>query len=269
MMNLMYCGNDKVFDGILISLLSIRKHTEEPITAYILTMDLTDVKNTYTYFTEEHASYLQDMLQEKNRLSRVIVLDIGPKFRNEMMASDNLKTSYTPYTLARLYASEFDNIPDRILYLDTDTVAKADIATIFDIDISEYEMAGVSDYLGRWFIDLKYMNAGVLYLNMNKIRETKIFEKAREMCRTKKMWFPDQTSLNKLIKKKCFLPMKFNEQRKVRKDTVIRHFCKSIRWLPFYHTVNVKPWDCERMHTVYKEHSFDDILEEYLTRISK
>lgn len=41
MINLMLCGNDKVFDGMLLTLLSIRKHTQEELNVYILTMNLT------------------------------------------------------------------------------------------------------------------------------------------------------------------------------------------------------------------------------------
>lgn len=55
----------------------------------------------------------------------------------------------------------------------------------------------------------------------------------------------------------------------MRKDTVIRHFSKSIRWLPFYHTVNVKPWEIDRLHTIYHTYEFDDVLAEYQTKMQE
>lgn len=127
-------------------------------------------------------------------------------------------------------------------------------------------MAGVIDYLGKWFIDIHYMNAGILYLNMKKIRETGLFENARKMCAERKMWFPDQTALNKLVKKKLFLPTKYNEQRRLRKDTIIQHFCKSIRLFPYFHTINIKPWEVEKVRSVYKITAYDDVLDDYCNR---
>ena len=62
---------------------------------------------------------------------------------------------------------------------------------------------GSLDYYGKWFfknkkIRFNYINSGVLLLNLKKIRETGLFKKAREMCQNKKMFMPDQSSLNKL-----------------------------------------------------------------------
>jgi hypothetical protein len=81
------------------------------------------------------------------------------------------------------------------------------------------------------------------------------------------MYFPDQTALNLSAKKKKFFSSRFNDQRKFHKDTVIQHFSKSIRWWPIFHTVNVKPWNIEQMHSVYKIHAYDDILSDYAYRI--
>ena len=65
------------------------------------------------------------------------------------------------------------------------------------------KLHGSLDYYGKWFfknkkIKFNYINSGVLLLNMKKIRETGLFKKAREMCQNKKMFMPDQSSLNKL-----------------------------------------------------------------------
>ena len=68
---------------------------------------------------------------------------------------------------------------------------------------------------------------------------------------------------------KKFFSTKYNEQRKLHKKTVVHHFCKSIRCLPFFHTVNVKPWNVEEVQNVYKLHCYDDVLNEYKARISR
>lgn len=69
---------------------------------------------------------------------------------------------------------------------------------------------------------------------MKKIRETELFKKAREMCQNKKMFMPDQSSLNKLSVGKKIEKRKYNEQRRLKKDTVFQHFTTSFRLLPFF-----------------------------------
>lgn len=265
-MNLLYCGNKKVFDGLMISLLSITKYCKKPLTVYVMTADLRELNASFEPITEEQTDYLEQMMKKVHAENRIHLIDCSQLFREEFLLSPNIRTSYTPYTLLRLLADKAEQIPERILYLDTDTVACKDISPVFDTDITEYEFAGVSDYLGKWFISRSYINAGILYLNMEKIRETGLFLRTRELCKTKKMWFPDQTALNRLVRKKLFLPGIYNEQRRWHEDTVIQHFCKSIRWLPFFHTVNIKPWEVEKVWLVYKLHAHDAVLHEYLWR---
>jgi lipopolysaccharide biosynthesis glycosyltransferase len=264
MIPVLYCGNDKVFDGILISLLSITKYTAAPLGVYIMTVDLQDINAEYKPVTGAQRSFLESVVRRVNADSFVCLIDVTEQFRSEMLGSPNMITNYTPYTLVRLFADIVSGLPDKILYLDTDTMAHADISPVFDIDIDGYEFAAARDYLGKIFIRYDYQNAGVLLLNLVQIRKTGFFVQVRAFCRTKRMWFPDQTALNRLVPKKKFMSSRYNEQRKLHEDTVIQHFCKSIRLLPFYHTINIKPWEIERLHRIYHLHAYDDILDEYL-----
>ena len=54
MINLMFCGNDKIYDGLLISLLSIVKYNKEPLNINVITVDLSDIDEKYTPITEAH-----------------------------------------------------------------------------------------------------------------------------------------------------------------------------------------------------------------------
>ena len=63
MINLMLAGNNKVFDGILISILSILKHCSEEIHMYILTMDLSNINDNYKAISDEHIIVLDALLQ--------------------------------------------------------------------------------------------------------------------------------------------------------------------------------------------------------------
>lgn len=102
-------------------------------------------------------------------------------------------------------------------------------------------------------------------MNMKKIKETKLLEKARNLIKSKKMLFADQDAIFRSTSKKMLIPRKYNEQSKFnRKDTVVCHFCKRMLWFPYPHTENYKQWNVEQVHTVLKCHAFDEDLEEYL-----
>lgn len=266
--NILYCGNENAFDGMLIGTLSIVKHTSSPVNMYILTMDLTDIDKKHTPITKLQTDYLEAVLHEKNESSHVSLIDITNLFCSEMLGSPNMNSFYTPYCLLRLFADEVDDLPDKILYLDTDIVINGDIIDLYSIDIGDHEIGAVEDYLGKWFKYHGYINSGVLLMNLPKIHETHLFQKTRECCATKKMWFPDQDSLNSLVQNKLMLPTRYNAQRRMVENTLVRHFSKSIRLWPYYHTINVKPWEVERVHKLLKLHNFDDILEDYQRRIA-
>lgn len=263
MISIVYCGNSGIFDGLIISMLSVAAHASRPLDVHILTMDLTHISPKFTPISEEQAEFLRAMIINKKPGSRLSLHDLSSEFVSEMSGSPNMYTSYTPYTLLRLFC-DVAPLPDRVLYMDTDTAAAGDIAELFDWDLDGCFYGAVSDFLGRVFIGPKYINAGVLLLDLAQIRQNGFLEKTRRFCAKKKTAFPDQDAINRLSSSKCFLPRKFNEQYEMKDDTVIRHFSRSIRWFPIFHIVNIKPWNIEELHRVYRTFEFDDVLEEYL-----
>lgn len=264
MINIMFAGNYKVYDGMLIASLSILKHCKEPITAYILTMDLADENEAYKPISNQNIETLRGLYKEVNKQSDVVLLDITQMYKKEFENSPNKECSYTPYTFLRLFADQIDGLPDKILYLDTDVVANGNIAELFNIDITDYELAGVQDYYGRWFFCSKYyFNAGVLLLNMKMLRETKMLHKAMRLCATKKIFLNDQTAIFRLTKKRKIIDRKFNEQKKLTDKTVIRHFSMTLKFFPWFKKQNIKPWHVDKMHSILKIHQFDDIIQKW------
>lgn len=260
-MNILFCGNRYVFDGILIAVLSIIKHYKGALNIYLMTANLQDMREDYRPVCWQQARLLEDVAACACADSRVRLYDMTMTVREDMNRWVNKESVYTPYAMLRLYA---DRLPvDKLLYLDADVIACGDIKPLYDTDIERYEVAGVRDFLGKWFIGHNYMNTGVLLLNMGKCRKNRLFERARQMCRDRKMAFPDQTALNRLCSAKLFLPCRYNEQKRYRPGTVIQHFCKSLRIFPYIHTVNVKPWEIDRLHRVYRIHVHDEVLEKY------
>lgn len=83
------------------------------------------------------------------------------------------------------------------------------------------------------------------------------------MCIEKEMFMPDQSAINKISKFKKIVERKYNEQRKLHKDTVFQHFTTSFRFLPWFHALTIKPWQIDRVHNELKIHEYDNIFEEY------
>lgn len=254
-----------MFDGALTLLLSMTNRTEETIRCYIMTMDLQRINPDFVCITDEQTAFLNRVVQGKNPENTVQKLDVTEKYEQEFHECANETAYCTPYTLLRLLADLYPELPDKLLYLDMDIMIANDIKKLWDIDISGYEYAAVREKYGCWLIRPDYFNAGMLLLNMLKIRETGLLVKARERIRAKKMLFADQSAIFYSTTKKKLLPRIYNEQSKFnKKDTVVCHFCKRLMFRPYPHTENYKQWQVEEIHRYLRCHAFDEDLKEYL-----
>lgn len=265
MINILYSGNDKVFDGVLTTTLSIlnRTSTKEPFCFYILTMDVSDIKLEYLPISDDKIEFFNNVVKKYNSENKVVKIDVTNLYNQEFKSSPNENCYCSPYTLLRLFIDLIPNIPDKILYLDIDIMLNRDITLLYNIDISNYEYASSRDHYGKYFIHPNYINAGVLLFNVVKCKETKLFEKARNLIKTKKLVFADQSAIYRSTTKKLMLKQKFNDQKFLHKHTIIRHFSKRLFWLPFPHTENIKQWHIEKVRKKFKYKEFDDIYEKF------
>lgn len=266
MINVLFSGNDKVFDGILTCVLSILKRTDtkEPFRFYIYTMDVSHIKPAYTPIEDKKIAFLRALVKEYNPENEVIKEDVTEIYRREFAACPNENAYCSPYTLIRLFADLVGGMPEKLLYLDVDILFNRDIRLLYDIDIEGYEYAAARDHYGKYLLRPDYINAGVLLLNMKKIRETGLLEKARQLIKTKKLPFADQSAIIRSTTKKKLLPQRFNDQKFLHKHTVVRHFSKRLFWLPYPHTDNIKQWQVSKLHKVFGYYVFDDVLYEYI-----
>ena len=267
-MNILYCGDENIEDGLLISILSVLKNIKEELKFYVLTMNIENEHNKFNAISESSIDFLNEKVKEVNENNFVKRLDITDLFKRELPIK-NMETRFTPCCMLRLFADEIPEIPDKILYLDTDVVCRKDCSEFYNQDISDYEVVGSLDYYGKWFFKnnifkFDYINSGVLLLNIAKIKETKLFKKCRKLCRDKEMFMPDQSAINKMAISKKIVPRKYNEQRKLHKDTVLQHFTTSFRFFPWFHALTIKPWNIDRVHKELKIDEYDDIFEEYI-----
>lgn len=266
MINILFAGNDRVFDGMLTCALSIlkRTNTEEPFCFYLFTMDVSHIREQYVPITDAQAAFLQTCVREYNPENKVVKIDVTGLYQAEFDRCPNEQAYCSPYTLIRLFADMVPQIPDKLLYLDVDILLNRDIRLLYDQDISDVEYAAARDHYGKYLVNPNYVNAGVLLLNMTKIRETGLFVKARQLIKTKKLVFADQSAIIRSTTARKMLPQKFNDQKFLHDSTVVRHFSKRLFWLPYPHTDNIKQWDVSRVHRVFRYYQFDDILYEYI-----
>ena len=229
MINILFSGNEKVFDAILSCMLSIfrRTRTKEPFRIFIYTMDMIRVKPEYTAISEEMADFLDTVAKSFNKENEVIRIDVTKDYERDLLFN-------------------------------------RDICLLYDTDVTGYEYAAARDHYGKYLVSPNYVNAGVLLFNMREIRKTGLLEKSRRLIKTKKLVFADQSAIIRSTTRKKMLPQKYNDQKFLHKSTVVRHFSKRLFYLPYPHTDNIKQWDVGKVHRVFHYYDFDDILSEYM-----
>lgn len=262
-MNILYCGDNNITNGLIISILSLIKHTDEELNIYVLTMKY----EKYKPLSKDVIKVLDKKLKEKNKNSKINLIDITNKVI-KCLPTANLSTRFTPYCMLRLYADKVDELPSKIIYLDNDVVALKDFTDFYNLDITNYDIAGVFDYYGSHIYRKKiiikdYLNSGVLLMNLDRIKENNLFEKCRIRCRDKEMLLPDQEAINTYCSKKLIVNRIYNEQHKTTNKTVFRHYTTTFKFFPKVRTQTIKPWMEDELHNILKDYRIDDILEEY------
>lgn len=254
-MNILFCGDRNVQDGLLIAVLSLLENTQEHLDIYVLTLDMSMNGRIYSPIEQTFVDYLNETVsaQYDDRLYTKLI-DTTDLFKDETPDA-NLSTRFTPCCMLRLFADKIDEIPDRILYLDTDVICRRDFGDFYYQNMDGVEIAGVLDYYGSWFFRKNifkgdYLNSGVLLMNMCELRKTGLLSSCRHMCTTKQMFMPDQSALNKLSVSKRICERKYNDQRRLHSDTVFQHFTTHFRFFPYVRTETVKPWQTEEVTTI-------------------
>lgn len=254
-------------DGLLISILSLLKNTNEDLHIYVLTAQIKTAKKNYLPLSTHTITYLEKILLANNRKNSIKMIDITELF-NQNRPNANMETIFTPCCMLRLYADQVPDLPDKILYLDTDVICRREFRDFYYQKMDQYELAGVLDRYGKWFfhrqlLRFDYVNSGVLLINLKLIRKTGLFKSCRQKCQSEKMFMPDQSAINSLVTRDKRCSVKFNEQGKLKQNTVFKHFTTSFRFFPWVHTLTVKPWEIDQVHQKLGLHEYDQILNQY------
>lgn len=163
------------------------------------------------------------LVEKRNELCKVTTIDVGDKFIETKVTLDDVNTQATFY---RLGIPEFLPQYEKCIYLDSDIIVNNNISQLMNEDIDEYYIAGVIAYsiAGKENQTLKniilssetdkYINAGVLLINLKKIRKD---GKDKEFYENMIYSFPmqDQDILNRVCAGKIkTLPFKYNVMTK-------------------------------------------------------
>ncbi len=266
-MNILYCGDEGISKGVLVSILSLIKNNDAPLYIYIMTINYKDTKA----FTEKSAKFLDKLVKEKNKKSFVKLLD-ATKIFVKNLPKKNMGSYFTPCSMLRLYIDKVPELAklDRILYLDYDVICRKNISEFYNTDLTGVEAAGILDIYGKFFyhynglLNFDYMNSGVMLFNIKECIKTKMFNRAVKLCAEKWMMLADQSALNKSITTRKLMPRKYNEQaERPNPDTVLHHFSNNFKFWPYFRVQKIKPFEIDKIHRILKITEYDDILKKY------
>lgn len=160
--------------------------------------------------------WLPDFCEIINVSEQTIFTPSDPNWENGWSWMTLMKAAYHRY------------IPERIaLALDVDTICCKDISDLWDIDMSGYLFAGVREttYLDK--PDAHYRNAGVMLLNLDKLRSSGVGDEIISALKRRKWSFLEQDCYNLACSGSIFeLPREYNCGRGTEPygEPIIRHF---------------------------------------------
>ena len=172
MITILYAGNYKAADGILISLLSMVKHTDAPLNVICLTMDLSEMNENFRPISKSFSAYMDGILKSKNPNSKFTAADMTEEFKK------NLKDVIRPYLpqLCEDCQTRFEKNPLRLLDCKSpecqEVYAKPEIQAVIQGDFiceecSEHfnELLSYLDTLGIKYERNKLLVRGLDYYN--------------------------------------------------------------------------------------------------------
>ena len=163
-------------------------------------------------------------------------------------------------TYYRLKLGELLPDIDKIIYLDCDTIVNTSLSDLFNTNIDDSYAAGVLDarvkHKKKW-LNTNYINAGVLLLNLKKIREDKIEEKYLEYTKNNPdiIQTGDQDIINFVLNNKIkILPDEWNVQvSNFNNRTCYTRYPKIIHYIG-----RQKPWEFGA-NTAFKSYYFKNL----------
>ena len=214
----------------------------------------------YDELSPEHIEKLSGMAVQN---VSVECINITPYVDHDLLYTRRRLTLATYY---RFFVTAVLPQYDKILYLDSDIAILGDVGELYDFDIGDHLLGGVVIYRGsdteqklkeeylRELMDVspeRYVNAGVLIMNLRAFREQGIEKKCLDyLADHRELRWLDQDVLNAVCKGQIFfLPEGWNMSQFYYEDDYQSGADVSGVKLIHYIT-NIKPWafDCRCAH---------------------
>lgn len=161
----MYSTDENYAQHAIASIISLLEKNKKFNDIYIYIID-----NEIYGVTKKYIKNIVDTFGRK-----VIFISI-----EEICKKFNTNDGFPISAYARLFVSNIDKI-DKILYLDCDTIINGSLEDLWNTNIEDYLVAGVQDNPAMYMSTIigmssrdRYINSGVLLINLKKWRETNI-----------------------------------------------------------------------------------------------
>lgn len=151
------------------------------------------VKKVYLFIEDDEISYLKD--------DKIEFINVNNLEEYITKNSPNYNTPYSKLSFIRCYFSKLLK-EDKILYIDADAIVIDNIDDLWNTDFEDNVLVGVKEpgewnnHLNTYGLDDKYINSGVLLMNLKKIREEKLDDSMIYLLNHNRYSFPDQDVIN-------------------------------------------------------------------------
>jgi lipopolysaccharide biosynthesis glycosyltransferase len=194
-------SDDRFSVGCGVLMHTVLKHTRRPVRFYLFHSSISD----------DNMARIRQVVGRRPDCE-LQLMDVEQTLQGFPMPS--LSKIFNRMIYARLAAPELLDEP-RVVYLDTDTLVKADLGELYDWDLRGRPMAAVRDMIAlrlsvkspkeRRYFEGKvngrsldsYFNSGVLVMDLEQFRRRKLGERAIQIIfENPDLRFPDQDALN-------------------------------------------------------------------------
>ena len=166
----------------------------------------------------------------------------------------NYKSAWTYMCLMRAAFAKLMPNEHKILSLDIDVIVQDDISELWDIDMQDCYFAGVPETGRTEKNNSIYANFGVIMMDLDKIRYTKIDDTIIESLNRDRWGCPEQDAFNHFCAGKiCALPSMYNATR-------AGHLTEETDVEKISHYAGIKYWKQFRPYREYAKMSWEEIM---------
>ena len=169
---------------------------------------------------KEYAQITEQSIREHNKNAKIHRIESVPdEFIKEFIGIDN-NLHPTNICYAKLFIQDLLPDLDKVLYLDTDLIIRDSLEELYNIPFDGNYIVGCEshDYSKKQAKELnipKYLNSGVMLLDLKAMRENKVSEYLRAnfkpLVDKVSIWIYDETIINGLLHNKIkFVSEKWN-----------------------------------------------------------